>query len=127
MRAKNEHRQYWDWYRNRNVARWQTQIAGVMDYDVKNMMHTFRLLYSGLNIMENGEPIVRFEGEKLAHLMAIRSGAFEYRELLDEAHAMMEKLELLRHRSSLRQEADLDDVDRLLLEITNLWEKDHAR
>ncbi len=127
IRAKNEHRQYWDWYNNRNAARWQTQLSGEMDYDVKNLMHTFRLLYSGINVMKEGEPLVRFTGKKLDKLMAIRRGEFAYQQLLDEADAIRSELMSLHEKSSLPPTANLNKVNEVLFEITDLWERDHAR
>ena len=90
--AKSKHRQYWEWRRTRNEARWRSQEAGVLDYDAKNLMHTFRLLYSALNIIEDGEPLVRFSGEKLQELRDIRSGRFGYDELVAKAEALSERL-----------------------------------
>ena len=91
-KAKSEHRQYWDWRRHRNDARWRSQESGEMDYDAKNLMHTFRLLYSGLNIMKFGEPLIRFSGEKLRELMAIRAGKFTYDELLAKVAVLSDEL-----------------------------------
>ena len=98
-----------------------------MDYDAKNLMHMFRLLYSGLNVMECGEPLVRFSGEKLRELMAIRAGKYTYDELLSKAKMLSDKLESLRDKSELPESADMNTVNRLLLEVTAMWEADHAR
>ena len=125
--AKVRHRQYWVWRQNRNEKRWYDQERGGLDYDAKNMMHTFRLLYSGLNIMRNGEPLVRFSGKKLDELMAIRQGNFSYDELMDKAQALTDKLTALREHSDLPEAADRDRIENLLLEITDMWERDHAR
>ena len=125
--AKVKHRQYWQWYKERNASRWQQQESGELDYDAKNLMHTFRLLYSGLNIMTCGVPLVRFEGEKLAELHAIRAGNFSYAELIEKAQSLSEKLESLRTSSSLPETADRERISRLLLDITEKWECDHAR
>ena len=73
-RAKRQHHEYWDWWRNRNESRWTAQERGQMDYDAKNMMHLVRLLLSGENIVKTGEPIVRFGGERLETLLSIRRG-----------------------------------------------------
>ena len=70
-----DHNNYWAWRRERNDARWQQQERGELDFDAKNMMHTVRLLLSGRSLMQNGHPIVRFEGEELALLLSIRRGA----------------------------------------------------
>ena len=103
------------------------QEKGLLDYDAKNMMHTFRLLYSGLNIMRNGEPLVRFSGEKLAELMAIRQGQFKYEELIEKSQMLFEELASLREKSVLPETADKDKIRDLLLEITDMWERDHAQ
>lgn len=63
--AKRQHQEYWNWRRHRNESRWIQQERGQLDYDAKNMMHLMRLLFSDENIVKNGEPIIRFEGEKL--------------------------------------------------------------
>ncbi len=125
-KAKAEHRQYWEWRGKRNENRWRTQESGELGYDAKNLMHTFRLLYSGLHIMRCGEPLVRFSGEKLQELMAIRSGRYTYDELLKKVSVLAEELERLRHGSVLPECADAARVDRLLLAITDQWEKDYA-
>lgn len=103
------------------------QEKGLLDYDAKNMMHTFRLLYSGLNIMRNGEPLVRFSGDKLTELMAIRQGQFKYEELMEKAQILFEELSSLRDSSTLPEFADREKISDLLLEITDMWERDHAR
>ena len=124
--AKVRHRQYWEWHQKRNPDRWRREDAGELDYDAKNLMHTFRLLYSGLNFMACGEPLVRFTGTKLAELRAIRAGRFSYAELLEKAERLSTELNLLRHSSRLPENADREQINRLLLNITEQWERDHA-
>ena len=97
-----------------------------MDYDAKNLMHTFRLLYSGLNIMRSGEPLIRFSGEKLQELMAIRAGKFTYDELLAKVDILSDELQSVQKESALPEVADMELVNRLLLSITEKWEADHA-
>lgn len=125
--AKIQHKQYWTWRQNRNESRWRDQEQGVLDYDAKNMMHTFRLLYSGLNILRNGEPLVRFYGERLAELKAIRQGRFSYAELIVKAQKLSEELAVLRGHCALPETADNRKIGDLLLAITEMWERDHAR
>jgi len=45
---------YHNWVRERNESRWKDQENKVVSYDQKNMLHCFRLLYSGKNILEFG-------------------------------------------------------------------------
>ncbi len=123
--AKSRHGQYWEWRRTRNEARWRSQEAGFLDYDAKNLMHTFRLLYSALNIMENGEPLVRFSGEKLQELRDIRAGRFGYDELVAKAEELSGRLAAGRETLPLPENSDIGKVNDLLLDITRQWEKDH--
>ena len=120
--AKSLHKQYWTWRNNRNESRWLDQEKNIIDYDAKNMMHTFRLLYSGLNVMRNGEPLVRFSGEKLSELMAIRQGQFKYEALIEKAENLISELDLLKETSTLPEFANWKEIENLLLEITNMWE-----
>ena len=110
--AKRQHHQYWDWRRNRNEARWTQQERGEMDYDAKNMMHLMRLLYSGEGIVRNGEPIVRFSGEKLERLLSIRRGGWTFDEIMAEASAVQANIEAGRNR--LPAECDRQKVDELI-------------
>ncbi len=125
--AKIKHRQYWEWRRKRNEARWRSQEAGLLNYDAKNLMHTFRLLYSALHLLENGEPLVRFTGEKRQELCDIRAGRFGYEELVTKAETLAARLAQEGEKSSLPESCDLDRVNDLLLTITHQWEKDHAQ
>jgi hypothetical protein len=110
--AKRQHRQYWDWRRNRNDARWVRQERGELDYDAKNMMHLVRLLFSGANIVGMGEPIVRFSGEKLGTLLSIRRGEWEF----DDIMALAERMhgEILAGRNRLPPDVDKAKIDALI-------------
>lgn len=113
--AKRRHSQYWEWRRDRNESRWRSQENGEMDYDAKNMMHLVRLLFSGVNIVETGAPLVRFEGERLDTLMSIRRGECSFDEIMalaTDLHARMES-----GADRLAPECDLAKVDALLATI----------
>lgn len=117
-RAFRDHQNYWTWRENRNEARWQTQESGIIDYDAKNMMHTFRLLLSGESILKQGAPIVRFEGEPLKFLMDIRAGLFAYEDLIQRAESKVEELKKLSERCDLPDQPDQSQAEALLKEIT---------
>lgn len=125
-RALRDHRNYWTWRKERNENRWETQESGRIDYDAKNMMHTFRLLMSGESILQNGFPIVRFEGEQLEFLMNVRNGAFKYDELIERAESKSANLEELHDRCKLPERPDSEKAERLLKEITTDWESQYA-
>ncbi len=113
--AKRQHRQYWDWRRSRNDARWVQQERGELDYDAKNMMHLMRLLYSGENIVLNGEPIVRFGGEKLASLLSIRRGEWTFDAIM--AHAEEIQARIMNGKDCLPPECDLKKVNELIAAV----------
>ena len=124
-RALRNHANYWDWRRLRNDARWQSQECGERDYDAKNMMHTFRLLLSGENILKHGIPLVRFEGEQLQTLLDIRNGKYQYDELIQIVDARYAELRETLKISRLPETADRAAIDRLFAEITTEWEAEY--
>jgi len=116
-KEKKDWKNYWDWKKNRNEARYRTQENGEVDYDCKNMLHCFRLLWSGENILKHGEPIVRFEGEKLEYLMKIRAGEFKYDDLIKEVDDFMENLKEVKKNSTIPDEPDKEAIDRFYLDL----------
>ncbi len=122
-RAVRDHRNYWDWRENRNEMRWETQESGAVDYDTKNMMHTFRLLLSGESILRDGVPIVRFEGEVRKFLQDIRNGKFSYEELIEQAEAKATLLGTLCEKCELPEQVDKSKAEALLKKITTDWEE----
>jgi len=125
-KALREHRDYRTWRRERNEARWLDQERGEIDYDAKNMMHTFRLLFSGKHIFREGAPLVRFEGETLEFLRRVRAGEFAYDDLIARAEAEVEELAALRDNSTLPEIADRTAIADLLHEITEAWARDEG-
>ena len=113
--AKRQHREYWNWRRHRNEARWVQQERGQLDYDAKNMMHLTRLLFSGENIVENGCPIVRFEGAKLDTLLSIRRGEWTFEEVISHAESIQKRIE--KGKNCLPRECDLEKVDALVAAV----------
>jgi uncharacterized protein len=124
--AKRDHQHYWGWIENRNATRWQTQERGEIDYDAKNMMHTFRLLFSGAKVLTEGQPLVRVEGEQQAFLKDILAGAYSYDELAARADELIAGLSRLLAESTLPEKPDPERIDALLREITAMWERHHA-
>jgi len=122
-RAVRDHTNYWEWRRHRNDARWKSQEQGERDYDAKNMMHTFRLLLSGENILRYGVPLVRFEGNQLQLLLDIKSGQFSYADLIRMADERFTQFSASLETSTLPESIDRWKVDVLLRESTGEWEK----
>ena len=121
-RAVRDHGHYWNWRRHRNETRWQSQERGERDYDAKNMMHTFRLLLSGENILRRSVPLVRFEGEPLQLLLDIRDGRFAYDDLIRMADERFAIFSTSLETSTLPEATESEWIDALLHEITGEWE-----
>ena len=90
-----------------------------MDYDVKNMMHCFRLILSTKSILNDHEPIVRFEGEQREFLMNIRKGKFQYEELMERLEEELASLEPLKEKSELQEKVNHKDIEKLYLDLVS--------
>lgn len=123
-RALKDWNSYHEWIDNRNVHRWIDQENGLLDYDAKNMMHCIRLLMSGLNIVKNGEPIVRFSGTTLDYLMAIRRGELKYDDLIKEVEQRVVEMEECAKTSSIPYAVDEEKIETLYSEVSEMaWKR----
>ena len=84
-----------------------------------------RLLLSGENILRNGAPIVRFQGEQLDYLKGIREGKFKYEEIMAEVERRMEDLKTVEASSVLPKSTDMKAINQLYLDIVSNWEAQH--
>lgn len=110
-----DYRAYWDWVEKRNDERYKNTVSHGKNYDTKNMMHTFRLLAMAEEIAKYGKIIVRRPNREF--LLKIRSGAFEYDELLKWAEDKTENIELLFQKSDLPDVPELEKINDLLVQI----------
>ncbi len=122
--AKRNHKQYWNWVDERNDSRWITQESGEMDYDCKSMLHCMRLMLSGINVLENGEPIVKFKGEQQELLMNIRKGKFTYDELMEMVEDRKDYLDSLKDKSELPQSINHKEMNTLYKTTMQLCKQD---
>ena len=110
-----EYQAYWCWVEERNEVRYQTNLAHGAAYDSKNMMHTFRLLYTALDIAKHGE--LRVWRENRDELLAIKAGEFAYDDLLNRAQTLMQTVEQAFLRSHLPDAPDLQQLSRVLVTL----------
>ena len=110
-----EYKSYWDWVEKRNELRYENTMQHGKSYDAKNMMHVFRLLDMAQEIAEGKGVITRRPNRD--YLLRIRSGAFEYEDLLQQAQDKMKQIEILYDQSSLPEEPDAIAVNRLLVRL----------
>lgn len=110
-----DYTEYWNWVEERNEERYQNNISHSKNYDSKNLMHTFRLLDMAYEILKEGEIKVRRPNRE--ELLLIRSGHFEYDELIELANKKMDQVKLAFENSKLPAVPNLTAINELLLDI----------
>jgi len=110
-----EFREYKEWEEKRNQIRYEDTISHGKSYDAKNMMHTFRLLNMAEEIALFKEVIVRREDREF--LLKIRSGVFEFDELMQMVDEKMERINRLYEKSDLPDLPDIAKAENLLVQI----------
>lgn len=110
-----EYREYWDWVEKRNDSRYENTISHGKNYDSKNMMHTFRLLAMAKEIGESGEIIVKRPDREF--LLGIKSGKFEYNDLVEMAERKLVEIEEVYKKSGLPDTPNYSRTNELLIEL----------
>ncbi len=110
-----EYREYWDWVEKRNDARYASTQSHGKNYDAKNMMHTFRLLEMAIEVGQGKGVNVRRINRDF--LLGIKSGSYEYDELVQMANEKQAEMEEVFASSKLRETPDLAYINRLAFEI----------
>jgi hypothetical protein len=110
-----DYREYWEWVEKRNEARYTNTISHGKNYDSKNMMHTFRLLNMAYEILSEGKVMVKRPNR--TELLKIKSGDFEYDELLAKAEQQLQAIEAAYQTSKLPNDVNYEAVERLLIEV----------
>jgi uncharacterized protein len=110
-----EYKEYWEWVDKRNDDRYQGNMEHGKGYDAKNMMHTIRLLQVAEEILREGQLNVRRPNRE--ELLSIKSGNFQYEQLLEMAEQLMQKIETAYTLSKLQDAPDRDKVEKLLVEM----------
>lgn len=118
--AKEKHKQYWTWKRNRNKTR--GNLEEKFGYDTKHAMHLVRLLRMGAEALTEGKIIVKRPDAE--ELLAIRNGAWTYEEVVKYAEDMDTKVrEELYHKTCLPKTVSLKRVAELVMEVQDLvWD-----
>jgi predicted nucleotidyltransferase len=109
------HREYWEWVRLRNEERYQTNAEHGRGYDSKNLMHTLRLLDMAGEIAREG--VLRVRRPNREFLLRVRSGEFDYDDLVGRAETQLEEVKAAFAASTLPEQPDRDAVNRLLVGI----------
>lgn len=110
-----DYREYQEWKTKRNDLRYQNTLSHGKNYDAKNMMHTFRLLNMAEEIAIHQRVIVKREDRDF--LLKIRSGEFDFDELMKMVEAKMEKVKIAYEKSTLPDIPDSSKAESILVEI----------
>jgi len=110
-----DYKEYWEWVEKRNPARYESVKKHGKGYDGKNLMHCFRLLEMGIEAAKTGE--LQVERPNKEWLLKVRTGEFEYDELLALAETKLKEFEDAVDASSLPDKIDAAEIDKILLQL----------
>lgn len=110
-----EYKEYREWEEKRNQARYRNTLSHGKNYDAKNMMHTFRLLNMAEEIALYREVTVHRTDRDF--LLKIRSGAFEFDELIGMVNEKMDRIKDLYKKSGLPDQPDVKKAESVLVQI----------
>lgn len=119
-----DYKEYWSWVKLRNEARYENTIEHGKNYDTKNMMHTFRLLYMAEEILRDKK--VNVHRNNREELLAIRAGQFSYDELIDKSNQMIQRIDEAHAQSQLPDLPDLDVIEKMLITVRDQWYQNHS-
>ena len=118
-----KYKEYEEWKNKRNKARYESNLEAElsdnpdMKYDVKNMMHSFRLVNMCIEIAEGkGINLDRTNIDREL-LMDVRNRKYGYSELMEMLEKQKAKMDSACECSTIPEAIDSDFVDNLLLEI----------
>lgn len=117
-----EYKNYWEWVAKRNAARYENTQSHGKNYDAKNMMHTFRLLDMAIEIAK--EHRVNVKRPNRAFLLQIKSGHFEYEDLLKMANEKQLEMEAAFEKTDLPEKPNLEAINELAYNIRNRFYND---
>jgi predicted nucleotidyltransferase len=116
-----EYREYWEWVAKRSEERYLSTMRHGKEYDAKNMMHTIRLLQVAEEILRTG--VLRVNRPNRDELLSIKTGQFEYDDLLQQANGLIERIEASYDGCPLPAAPDEQTVNRVLVDMrTELYQ-----
>jgi len=106
-----EYKEYWEWVDKRNDDRYESTKSHGKNYDAKNMMHVFRLLHMAIEIGK--EKVVKVKRPDRDFLLSIKSGQYEYDELLKMADDKQTEMEKVFSTSTLPEQPNRDEINKI--------------
>ena len=118
-----DYKEYWQWVSERNEERYENTKDHGKNYDAKNMMHVFRLLEMACEIGMEGK--VNLKRPNREYLLEIKSGKFEYAELLVKAEKMLLELNRAFSDSLLPDTPDVEYINELTYTLREKFYKEN--
>lgn len=112
-----DYREYWDWVKIRNQSRFEANVNNEKNYDVKNLMHTFRLLQMANEIAKEGKIIVRRSKKDRDFLLKIRNAEFDYDYLVQSAENLYLEVQHNFELSSLPDNPNIQKLEDVMIEM----------
>lgn len=111
-----DYKEYKAWEKNRNQLRFQTNLDVGKHYDLKNMMHTMRLMHMAYELAtDQGFNLLRTWDKE--QLLDIRHGKRDYEELIEEAEVLKDKIEAAIPSCSLKDKPNVEAIDDMLITL----------
>jgi len=116
-----EYKDYKDWEKNRNQARYESNLD--KNYDSKNIMHCIRLIQMGIELAKTGELNVdrSVMGDR-EFLLDVRNHKYEYDYLIDYCEQKKAEMDEAIKTTSLPDEIDREFVNELLLRVRKVFD-----
>lgn len=114
LAAKREWQQYLDWKRDRNPKR--AALEAEFGMDLKHAYHLVRLIRMCQEILSTGKVLVKRPDRE--ELLAIRNGAWTYKQLVEWVDKQAPILEELYKTSTLQNEPNRNKIDELCVSLT---------
>ena len=114
--AKQEYDAFHSWKANRNSKR--AALEEKVGMDCKHIAHAYRLLESGIEIL-NGQGVIpdrRIAGDA-AYIRQIRNGEVEYDDIMQQVDALMVDLEIAKNNTKLPRQPDRETIEREMIAI----------
>ena len=93
-------------------------------YDVEAAMHTLRLLHEGIEFIRNGWVTLPRPEPERSTLLSVRRGEWSSDRVISEANRLFAKLDEAVEHSPLPDQADLDAIGKLVIEISlHAWRR----
>jgi predicted nucleotidyltransferase len=117
-----EYSEYWEWVEKRNESRFENTKSHGKNYDSKNMMHVFRLLEMAIEIGKYNQVNVKRPNRDF--LLDIKSGKYEYEDLIKMADQKQKEMEIAFENSTLPEQPDYNIINDLTYKLRDKFYKE---